>query len=124
MRIAFFILFLFALNAFFPVVKSWHTYEYYNSNRCSKWTHNSPKKWLYFAKKNFFLRLYFRDERKLYTKPLFDVLTIYPKCYLFCFFSRDICMQTPILTGVQNRRMNLKKSLFFAKKLFFLKFIF
>ena len=39
---------------FFSVLKSWHTYPHSSHNRCSKWTHKSPKKWSYLAKKPFF----------------------------------------------------------------------
>ena len=117
---------LFALNAFlFSVLKLWHTYAHSNPNRCSKWAHKSPKKKSYFVKKTFFfLRFFFRDEGDLYANSLFDVLTIYPKCYLLQFFSRGIRKHIPILTGFQNGRMNLRKKSCFAKKYFFLKFIF
>ena len=50
--------------------------------------------------KTFFLRLYCRDEGDLYANSLFDVLTIYPKCYIFRFYSRGIRIHIPILTGV------------------------
>ena len=70
-----------------------------------------------FCYKTFFLRLYFRDESHLYPKCLFDILTIYPKCYRFGFFSCGIGIYIPILTGVQNGHISrLKDSGFFAKK--------
>ena len=50
--------------------------------------------------KTLFLRLYCRDEGDLYANSLFDVLAIYPKCYIFQFYSRCIPMHIPILTGV------------------------
>ena len=50
--------------------------------------------------KTFFLRLYCRDEGDLYANSLFDVLTSYPKCYIFRFYSRGIRIHIPILTGV------------------------
>ena len=75
-------------------------------------------------KKLFFRRFFFRDEGDLYANSLFDVLTIYPKCYLMQFFSRGIRKHIPILTGFQNGQMNLRKKSCFAKKYFFLKCIF
>ena len=73
-----------------------------------------------FFKKIFFLRIYFLDKGHLYAKFLFDILTIDPKCHLFQFFSREIRMYIPILTGVQNGRINLrKKQCYFAEKNFF-----
>ena len=59
------------------------------------------KKRSYFAKKPFFW-LSFRDQGDLYANFLFDVSTIYPKCYLFQFFSRGIRMYFFILTEVKN----------------------
>ena len=59
------------------------------------------KKRSYFAKKSFF-RLYFWDEGDLYANFLFDVSTIYPKCYLFQFFSRGIRIYFFILTDDKN----------------------
>ena len=76
------------------------------------------------SKKCFFLRLYFRDEGHLYTKFLLDILTIDPKCHLFQFFSRDMRMYIPILTGVQNRRINLRKNSVILLKNCFVKIYF
>ena len=71
-------------------------------------------------KKNFFLLLYFRDEGHLCAKCLFDILTTYPKCHRFNFFSRGIHMYISILTGVQNGRISrLKDSVFLAKNVLF-----
>ena len=64
----------------------------------------------------FFFKLYFQDEGDLYANSLFNVLTLYHKCYLFQFLSCDIRMHVPMLTGVQNGRMNLKKKSSFAEK--------
>ena len=110
---------------FFSVLKSWHTYAHSYLNRCSNWTHKSQKKNGHILLKNvFFLRLYFQDEGDLYANSLFDVLNIYPQCYLFQFFSRGIRMYISVLTEFQNGRMNLRKKSCFVKKYFFLKFIF
>ena len=76
-----------------------------------------------FAEKTFQSRLYFRDEDQLYPKFLFDIFNIYFKYHLFQFFSRGICTQIPILTGVQNERKNHQKDCFFAKKRSFCGFI-
>ena len=74
-------------------------------------------------KKTFFLRLYFRDEGHFYAKCLFDILTIYPNCHRFHFFSRGIRMYIPITTEVQNGRIScLKDSAFFATKCSFWSF--
>ena len=75
--------------------------------------------------KTFFLRLYFWDEGHLYAKFLLNILTIDPKCHFFQFFSRDIRMYIPILTRVQNGRINVRKnSVILLEKNFFKKFIF
>ena len=66
--------------------------------------------------KTLFFRLSFRDEGDLYANFLFDVLTIYPKCYLSQFFSCSIRIHIPNLKRVQNGRRNLRKISRFAKK--------
>ena len=97
----------------------WHTYGHSHPNRGSKWTCKSLKKQSY-VKKKLFLLLYFRDEGHLYAKCLFDILTTYPKCHRFNFFSRGIHMYISILTGVQNGRISrLKDSVFLAKNVLF-----
>ena len=69
----------------------------------------------------FFLKLFFRDEGHLYANCLFYILTINPKCHPFQFFNRGIRMYIPILRGIQNGRINLrKKSVLLLKKIFFL----
>ena len=71
-------------------------------------------------KKTFLLWLYFRDEGHFYARCLFDILTIYPKCHRFHFFSRGIHMYITILTGVQNGRISrLKDSVFLIKNVLF-----
>ena len=74
--------------------------------------------------KTFFLRVYFQDEGLLYAKFLLGILTIGPKCHLFQFFIRDIRMYIPILRGIQNGRINLRKNSVILLKIFFFKFIF
>ena len=70
------------------------------------------------------MRLYFRDEGHLYAKFLFDILTIYPKCHLFQFFSCGIRMDIPILTGFQNGHIcRQKNQSYFAKSFSFWSFI-
>ena len=67
-----------------------------------------------------FLRFYFPDEGHLYAKCLFDILTIYPKCHRFHFFSCGIRVYIPILTGVQNGQISrLKDSVFLLKNILF-----
>ena len=67
------------------------------------------------------MRLYFGNEGHLYAKFLLDILTIDPKRHLFQFFSRDMRLYIPILTGVKNGRINLRKnSVILLKKIFFL----
>ena len=76
-----------------------------------------------FAKKRSFWG--FISKMKITCLPIFlNILTIYLKWHFFQFFSRGIRMHIPILTGVQNGRMILRKKSCFAKKYFFLKFIF
>ena len=80
-------------------------------------TDKSPKRQCFFVKKKFFLKLLFCDEGHLYANCLFNILTVYPKCYGFHFFSRGIGMYIPILTGFQNEpECHRKDSVFFAKK--------
>ena len=55
---------------------------------------------------------------------MFDILTIYPKCHRFHFFSRGICMYIPILTGIQNGHISRLKNADFLLKMFFLKLLF
>ena len=76
------------------------------------------KKLSHFAKKPFFFffKPYFQDEGDLYANSLFNVLTLYHKCYLFQFLRCDIQMHIPMLTGVQNGCMNLRKKFSFAEK--------
>ena len=101
----------------FSVLKWWHTYSHFNPNRCSNWWHKSRKKNCHILLKNFFFfKLYFQDEGDLYANSLFNVLTLYHKCYLFQFLSCDIRMHVPTLTGVQNGCMNPKKKSSFAEK--------
>ena len=119
------IVFLFLLEMLsFSILEWLHTYAHSYPNRGSKWTHKSLKKQSHFSKKRFFLRLYFRDKGHLYTKFLLDILTIDPKCHLFQFFSRDMRMYIPILTGVQNRRINLRKNSVILLKNCFVKIYF
>ena len=72
------------------------------------------KKQFYFAKKMFFFRLYFREEGHLYSKCLFDILTIYHKFYILHFFSRGIRIQISTLTKLQNGCISLRKRVFFC----------
>ena len=61
------------------------------------------------------------NEGHLYAKFLLDILTIDPKRHLFQFFSRDMRLYIPILTGVKNGPINLRKnSVILLKKNFFL----
>ena len=104
----------------FSLFRFWHTYAHSHLSRGSKWTYKSPKKQSYVTKKTFFLRLYFCDKSHLYAKCLFDILIIYPKCHRFHFFSRDIRMYIPILTGVQNGHIScLKDSVVLLKNVLF-----
>ena len=64
----------------------------------------------FFAKKMFLLKLLFHKEGHLNANCLLYIPTIYPKRHLFQFFSRGIRMHIPILTGVQNRRISLRKN--------------
>ena len=63
----------------------------------------------------FFLKLNLHDEYQLYATLLFLILTIHRKCLPFQFLSRGV------LTGVQNGALLVEKSVYFAKKMFFLK---
>ena len=63
----------------------------------------------------FFKRLS-HDEGHLHANCLFYILTIYLKCLLFKFFTDDIRIHIPILTGVQNGHRSLWKQSYFAKK--------
>ena len=63
---------LFILNAFHFSVYVVAYYAHSHPNRCSKWTYKSPKN----SQKMFFLRLYFHEEGHLYSKCLFNILTI------------------------------------------------
>ena len=58
---------------------------YSNPNRGSKWTHKSPKRQCFFAKKMFFLKLLFRDKGHLYTNYLFYILTFTAIAFFFSF---------------------------------------
>ena len=82
----------------------------------SKWRHKSQKELSHFAKKPFFFKFYFQDEGDFYANSLFNALTLYHKCYLFQFLDCDIRMHIPILTGIQNGCINLKKKSSFAEK--------
>ena len=78
------------------------------------------KESVFFAKKKFVLKLLLDDEGHFYVDCLFYVLTIYPKCHTFQFFSCGIRLYIPILTGVQNGRISrLKDSVFLLKNVFF-----
>ena len=57
----------------------------------------------------FFLKLFFSDDGHLYSKCLFDILTIYQKFHILHFFSRGIRIQISILTKVQNECISLRK---------------
>ena len=105
----------------FSVLKFWHTIRMHipaligvQNGRTSLWNNG------HILLKNhfFFLRLYFRDEGDLYAKSLFDVLTIYPKCHIFQFFSRGIRMHIPILTGFKMDAWISEKSLVLLKSIF------
>ena len=72
----------------------------------------------------FFLKLYFRDEGHLYSKCLFDILTIYRKFHILHFFSRGIRMQISILTKVQNGWISLRKESVLWLKMFPLRVLF
>ena len=72
----------------------------------------------------FFFRLYFREEGHLYSKCLFDILTIYHKFHILHFFSRSIRIQISIRTKVQNGCISLRKESFLCWKMFSLKFLF
>ena len=77
----------------------------------------------FLLKKMFFLKLLLLDEGHLHANCLFYILTIYPKCHPFQFFSCGIRMHIPILTGVQNGHISrLKDSVFLAKKCSFWSF--
>ena len=99
----------------FSVLKSWHTYAHSNPTGVQN-GRKSLRKNGHILLKNLFFRLSFRDEGDLYANFLFDVLTIYRKCYLSQFFSRSIRIHIPNLKGVQNGRTNLRKISRFAKK--------
>ena len=68
----------------------------------SKWTHNLLTKWSCFDKNV----LNFEDEGHLDANFLIYILTIYCQCFLFQFFSLDMCMYIPILKGIQNWHLN------------------
>ena len=72
----------------------------------------------------FLLRFYLRDEGHLYSKCLFDILTIYHKFHILHFFSRSIRIQISIRTKVQNGCISLRKESFLCWKMFSLKFLF
>ena len=55
----------------------------------------------------FFLRLCFHDGH-LYSKCLFNILTIYDKFHIIHFFSRGIRIQISILTKVRNGCIGLQ----------------
>ena len=57
-----------------------------------------------FLLKKFCFEASFLSWKSLYANCLFYILTIYPKCHLFQFFSCNIRMYIPVLTGVQNGR--------------------
>ena len=77
------------------------------------------KKTVLFCYKTCILRLYFRGEGHLYAKCLFLILTIYPKCHLFHFFSCSIGMHIAIVTEAQNGGISGQKDCFFTKHFLF-----
>ena len=65
----------------------------------------------------YFLALNFQDEGHFYANYWFTVLIIQRKCLVFHFLSRSIPMNIPILTLVQNERINTYKSSHFLQKI-------
>ena len=119
----------------FPVLRFWHTYAHSHLNRGSKNT-NWRMKNVHLLLKNVHLKLNYQDEgrlnascfvatsfprlRSLVFKFFVGILTIYPKCHRFHFFSKDIGMYIPILTRIQNGHIShLKYSTFFVKNVLF-----
>ena len=60
--------------------------------------------------KNILFEASLHDEGHFYANCLFYIRTIYLKCHLFQFFSRDIRIHIVILTGVQNGHTSLRKN--------------
>ena len=88
----------------FSVPRFWCTYVYSYTNRSSKWTHKLPKKQSYFAERCFF-KFIPRDKGHFYTSCLFYILTVHRKSVIFRYLGCGICMDIPILTGIQNGRI-------------------
>ena len=70
------------------------------------------------------MKFYLWNEGQLYVNCSFWILTIYPKCHLFQFFSRGMRIHISILTAVQNERESHWKDSIFLLKNVFLKFFF
>ena len=72
--------------------------------------HITGWKMVIFGLQNVLLKLNFQDKGHLYANCSFVISTIYPKCHLFQFYSRDILIHITILTGVQNGRISRRRN--------------
>ena len=86
----------------FSVLTLWHTYADSHPDNGSKRSHYGLEN-CHILLKNVLLKMNFQH-------CLFYILTFYHKLLLFQFLGRRICLQIPILTGVQKGHVSLWKS--------------
>ena len=86
----------------FSVLTLWHTYADSHPDNGSKRSHYGLEN-CHILLKNVLLKMNFQH-------CLFYILTFYHKLLLFQFLGHRICLQIPILTGVQKGHVSLWKS--------------
>ena len=105
----------------FSILYSWHTYAHRHPKRGSKWTHESPKKQSYFAKKCYFWSLFSRMKVTCMPIVCFMCSPFVLNAYSFRSLLVAYACTFPSKQGFKKDILASKKCWYFAKKKVLLK---